>query len=126
MESNIFFKWLTVVTLCTSGLLAILHALLPEAQAHWKFAVATLVLFVLICIGLFFAGANAIRSKSKVTFINLVSASVFGKMVVAVAFLFVYQKMARPENEWFIGIFLLCYVVYTGFEVWFMTQLART
>jgi FtsH-binding integral membrane protein len=126
MESSTFFKWLAVVTLGTAGVLAGLHLLLPEAQAHWKFSVASLVLFTLVCTGLFFAGESAARSKSRVAFINLVSGSVFGKMVLAVAFLFVYQRIAKPENEWFVGIFLWCYVVYTGFEIWFMTRLART
>ncbi len=126
MDSRTFFKWLIAITLGTMGVLAGLHFLLPEMQAHWKFAVASLVLFVLICIGLFFAGSGAIRSKSRVAFINLVSASVFGKMLLAVAFLFIYQRIAKPENEWFVGTFLLCYVVFTGFEVWFMTRLART
>ena len=126
MEASVFFKWLAVVTLVTGGVLAGLHFLLPETQAHWKFAIASMVLFTLVCLGLFFAGSNAVRSKSKVAFINLVSGSVFGKMVLAVAFLFVYQRIAKPENEWFVGIFLLCYVVYTGFEIWFLTRLART
>jgi hypothetical protein len=126
MESNTFFKWLAIVTLAVAAGLAGLHALLPEAQAHWKFAVACLVLFILLCIGLFFAGASAARSKSRAAFINLVSGSVFGKMVLAIVFLLVYQRMTRPENEWFVGIFLFCYVVYTGFEIWFMTRLARS
>ncbi|MBV6439598.1 MAG: hypothetical protein DYG98_04535 [Haliscomenobacteraceae bacterium CHB4] len=126
MESSVFFKWLAVVTLGTAAVLAGLHFLLPETQAHWKFALATVVLFTLICTGLFFAGVSAARSKSKASFINLVSGSVFGKMVLAVAFLFVYQRIAKPDNEWFVGIFLWCYVVYTGFEIWFMTRLART
>lgn len=126
MESSTFFKWLAIVTLGTAAILAGLHFLIPEAQTHWKFAIVSLALFILICVGLFFAGKNSARSKSKVAFINLVSGSVFGKMVVAVAFLFVYQRIAKPDNEWFVGIFLLCYVVYTCFEVWFMTKLART
>lgn len=126
MESSTFFKWLAAVTFVTAGILAGLHFLLPEAQRHWKFAIASIALFALICIGLFFAGLNAARSKSRAAFINLVSGSVFGKMVLAIAFLFVYQRIAKPDNEWFVGIFLTCYVVYTGFEIWFMTRLART
>lgn len=126
MESNTFFKWLAIVSAGTAAGLAALHTLLPEAKAHWKFAIASLVLFVLLCMGLFFAGARAARSKSRVAFINLVSGSVFGKMVLAVVFLLIYQRTAHPENEWFVGIFLFCYVVYTGFEIWFMTRLARS
>lgn len=125
MDTTTFFKWLAIVTLGTAAALAGIHALIPEARAHLPFAVASLALFILVCIGLFFAGSNAAGSKSKVAFINLVSASVFGKMLLAVAFLFIYQRIAKPDNQWFVGIFLLCYVVYTAFEVWFMTRLAR-
>jgi hypothetical protein len=46
-------------------------------------------------------------------------------MVLAMAVLLIYQRTALPQNEWFVGIFLWCYVVFTAFEVWFMTKLAR-
>lgn len=84
------------------------------------------LLFALVCTGLFYAGASSARSKNKHAFTNLVSVSVFGKMALALAALFVYQQTAKPQNEWFVGIFLWCYVVFTGFEVWFMTKLARS
>ena len=51
--------------------------------------------------------------------------SVFGKMVVSLGFLLGYKQIAHPTNQSFVIIFLLCYVVYTGFEVRFMTQLAK-
>ncbi len=47
-------------------------------------------------------------------------------MVLALAWLFIYQKTFYPRNEWFVGIFLYLYVVYTVFEVWFMTRLAKS
>ena len=84
------------------------------------------MLFALVCTGLFYAGASSARSQNKHAFTNLVSVSVFGKMVVALAALFVYQQVAVPTNQWFVGIFLWCYVVFTGFEIWFMTKLAKT
>jgi hypothetical protein len=37
-----------------------------------------------------------------------------------------YQQVAMPTNQWFVGIFLWCYVVFTAFEVWFMTKLAKS
>ncbi len=126
MNTNTFFKWLALVTLCTGVVLAGFHFFIPPAQEHGMFAIASLVLFALVCTGLFFAGASAAKSKSRVAFINLVSGSVFGKMVLALGFLYLYKQVAKPGNEWFVGIFLLCYVVYTGFEIWFMTRLART
>lgn len=125
MNSKTFFTWLAIVTVGVSVVLAALGALLPQAKPHGAFSIASVVLFVLVCIGLYFAGVNALRGKNKYAFTNLVSASVFGKMVLALAYLFLYQKMTQPANEWFVGIFLFCYVAYTGFEVWFMTRLAK-
>lgn len=121
-----FFLRLAIVTAGTAALLALLHYLIPAARAHAELAAGAVTLFVLICIGLFFAGKNAAQSSNKHAFTSLVSASVFGKMVVSVVFLLIYQKMAKPQNEWFVGIFLAAYVIFTAFEVWFMTRLART
>lgn len=126
MNIKSFFVNLSLVTLGTALLLAGLHFYAPQARPHGQFAVATVVLFLLVCMGLYFAGASAIRAQNKHAFTNLVSVSVFGKMVLAVGFLFLYQQVAKPQNEWFVGIFLLCYVIYTGFEVWFMTRLAKS
>lgn len=126
MDSKAFFIRLSVITAITSALLALLHVGLPEAQMHWKFAVASVLMFTAVCIGLFFAGASAIQSSNKYAFTNLVTVSVFGKMVLAMVFLFAYQRVTKPQNEWFVAIFLVSYVAYTIFEVWFMTQLTKT
>ncbi|HNE29418.1 MAG TPA: hypothetical protein PLW66_09630, partial [Saprospiraceae bacterium] len=120
-----FYTNLLAITAGAGALLAALHFLIPAAQTHWKFAVASVLLFVTICVGLFYMGRNTARSKNKLAFNNVISLSVFGKMVISVAALFIYQKAAHPANEWFVAIFLLTYVVYTVFEVWFMTRLAK-
>jgi len=126
MSTKTFLLRLALLTAVTGTVLAALYYLAPQAQLHGRFMIMTVLLFVLVCTGLFFAGKSAAGSSSKMAFNNLVSISVFGKMLLAVAYLFVYQQVAKPTNEWFVGIFLLAYIVYTGFEVWFMTKLART
>ena len=126
MNPRSFFQNLFIIALGTSVLLAALHFLAPQAQLHWKFSIGAVMLFSLVCIGLFYAGTSAAGSKNKFAFTNLVTVSVFGKMVLAMAALFVYQQVAMPTNQWFVGIFLLCYVVFTAFEVWFMTKLAKS
>ena len=125
MTAKLFFIRLAAISAGTALLLTILFALLPQMQEHRPFALLSILLFILVCIGLFFAGRSAAHSSSKVAFTNLVSASVFGKMVLAIAALFVYQQAAELSNQWFVGIFILVYVVYTVFEVWFMTKLAH-
>ena len=126
MNTKSFLINLAIVTAGVALLLTALHFYAPQARQHASFSMATVGLFLLVCLGLYFAGANAARAKNKHAFTNLVSVSVFGKMVLAVGFLFLYQQVAKPQNEWFVGIFLLCYIIYTGFEVWFMTKLAKS
>ena len=126
MNAKSFFARLLLVSAGTALSLAALHFLVVPAQVHWPFSIATVGLFALVCVGLFFAGKSAAQSKNKYAFTNLVSVSVFGKMVLAMAALFLYQQSAKPDNQWFVGIFLWCYVVYTAFEVWFMTKLAKS
>ena len=126
MSPRSFFQNLFFVSAGAALVLLGLHFFAPQAQPHWKFAIGSVLLFALVCTGLFYAGASSARSQNKHAFTNLVSVSVFGKMVIALAALFVYQQVAAPVNQWFVGIFLWCYVVFTGFEVWFMTRLARS
>jgi hypothetical protein len=126
MSPRSFFKSLFFVAVGASLVLAILHFFAPPAAEHWRFSIGSVLLFSLVCTGLFYAGTSTAQSKNKFAFTNLVSVSVFGKMVVAMAALFVYQQVAIPANQWFVGIFLMCYVVFTAFEVWFMTKLAKT
>ena len=126
MPNSLFYKYLLLVTAGCSAVLISLHFLLAPMQQHWALSVACILVFFLLSIGLFFAGRSTVNSTSKVAFNGLVSGSVFGKMVLAIAMLFIYQSAAKPDNQWFVGIFLFVYVVFTIFEVWFMTKLART
>ena len=120
-----FFRHLAFITGGTGLLLAALH-FLPTFSQHWPLSLLLLVVFPLVCIGLYYAGQSAVKSSNKVAFNGLVSGSVFGKMVLSLALLFIYQQNFHPTNQWFVGIFLLVYIVYTAFEVWFMTKLARS
>lgn len=126
MSIKTFFTWLLLVSAGTALTLTALHFLAVPAQAHWPFSIASVLFFAVVCTALYFAGKNAAGSKNKYAFTNLVSVSVFGKMVLAMAVLFLYQQSAKPVNQWFVGIFLWCYLVYTAFEVWFMTKLAKS
>jgi hypothetical protein len=124
-KKNFYFN-LVGVTLSVIMMLTLLHIFFPPAQSHWKFSGLVTTLFVLISIGLFHAGLSTIKSKNKLAFNNIISLSVFGKMVLSVFLLFLYRESTKPENGWFVFIFLLVYVVYTVFEVVFMTKLAKS
>lgn len=125
MNGKSFFWQLSGLSVLVGLLLTALHYTVEAAKPHAAFSLACLLLFIGICVGLYFAGANAARSTNKYAFTSLISVSVFGKMVIALAFLLAYRSIAHPENTWFVGIFLFCYAVYTIYEVVFMSKLAK-
>ncbi|MEY3240572.1 MAG: hypothetical protein RIR11_2010 [Bacteroidota bacterium] len=125
MTTNSFLNSLALVTAATAAVLGLLHVLLENMQQHWIFSISILAVFVLLSIGLFFAGKSSARSSNKMAFNGLISGSTFGKMFLAVGLLFVYQESAKPTNQWFVALFLLIYVIFTVYEVWFLTRIAR-
>lgn len=124
MTNAAFYKTLFIVTAACGAVFGVLALLIPAVFAHWPLAIISAFSFVLISAGLFIAGKNTTDSRNKNTFNALISGSVFGKMVLAIAILYVYQQAFNPQDQWFVGVFLMFYVVFTVFEVWFMTQLA--
>lgn len=125
MDFRQFLTRLILVTIGTAAALAGLIYLIPEARALDKFVIGTLGLFVVISLALYALGASAARSRNKLAFTSLISISVFAKMVIALGFLALYRKLAAPVGSWYVLLFLLAYVVYTGYEVWFMAKLGR-
>lgn len=126
MPTTRFYLTLAAVTAFTTLCLLALNALVPEVREHASLEVVVLLIFFLLSIGLFHAGMNTVHSRQKVLFNGLISGSVFGKMVLAIVVLFVYQSSAHPTNQWFVGVFLLVYVVFTVFEVWFLSRIAKS
>ncbi len=124
-ETKSFFSQLLILSGAVVGILAMGGKMLPAIYAQIPFAIATTVLFMILCTALFFAGRKAAISTQKLAFNNLVLSSVFGKMVLAIAWLLGFRSVAQPHDDWYVLIFLFIYVVFTVFEVIFMSKLAR-
>jgi predicted permease len=125
MKTSSFIAGLLLVTVVAGLLIAGLYLFIPQVQQYALFGLSSVILFVVVCVSLFLAGLRAQKSVNKNAFTELISLSVFGKMGLVVVYLFVFQQMAKPQNDWYVVVFLLCYSLYTAFEVWFMTRLAR-
>lgn len=126
MTHPVFVKYLLLVTAGAILTLAAADFVFPVLAVHRVFAAVTLVFFVLLCLALYLLADMALRSQNKYAFTNLISASVFVKMVASLFFLLAWRKIHSPVNQAYVGIFLWCYLIYTLFEVWFMTRMART
>lgn len=125
MTKREFFTRLLWLTASLSAFMALLHWLVTPLAPHVSITVVSVLFFTAVCTGLFFAADNALRSSSKAAFNGVMLGSVFGKMLLSVAVLLLYKQSVQPTDQWFVGIFLLIYVVYTVFEVQFMTRLVK-
>ena len=125
MENNTFWKGLGLATLAAAVLMAVLTGFLEPLRRYAVFSAVSIGLFVLLSLLLFFSAKSAAKSSSKLAFNNLILASVFGKLVFTLLVLFIYKKMAAPTDGLFAVLFMLVYAIFTGFEVRFMTRLAK-
>jgi hypothetical protein len=85
-----------------------------------------LALFVGISIFLFSMGKYTARATDKYLFHGVIMASVFIKLIAGLTALFLYTRKYLPVNNLYIWVFLIIYVVFTSWEVAFMTRLAKT
>ena len=81
--------------------------------------------FVLFCLVVFWYARLIARSRQDFTFFGVVSGSFMVKLVGAIAFLYAYQEWIRPKDEGFAIHFIIVYLVYTAYEVYFLTKLAK-
>jgi hypothetical protein len=125
MRLRYFLQSLALTSAITAITLLSLHKLLPQTAVHQSLSIGSILIFTLVSFALYTAGTTTAKSQNKYAFTNLISLSVFGKLLVSVATLLIYQKTNNPSDNWFVAIFLWCYVIYTSFEVWFMTKIAN-
>lgn len=126
MNPRSFYTQLIGISLLTGAVFTALCYTVPGMEPFLGFSALSIGLFASLCVILYYLGVSAAKSSSKTAFTSLVSISVFGKMVLSLAFLLLYRHFAAPPNQWFVPIFLVAYVVYTAFEVRFMMKLVKS
>ncbi|WP_116106655.1 hypothetical protein [Lewinella sp. IMCC34191] len=103
--------------------LALSHWLLPIGYAL-PFSIITLVLFLGICVALFFLGRRSAGAENRMLFSNVFLAATIAKMFLCGMLVVGYVILAEPTSKLFIVPFFWLYLVYTGFEVYFLMKLS--
>ena len=85
----------------------------------------TWVLLVLVNILLFVFGTKASNSENKHTFLQLVLASMGGKMLLAFFLCIVYYQLTLPLDRLFILPLFIIYFGFTIFETYMMVKLGQ-
>jgi hypothetical protein len=119
-----FAKQLSVLTLITAIALAALAQLSP-LEPYALFSWISLALFVLMTIGMFFAGTKAANSSNKNDFTNVALGFSGAKIALSAITILLFVETVKPVTKWFILPFFLVYVVYTGYEMYMLSFIGR-
>lgn len=81
--------------------------------------------YVIFCVGIFLVARRISNSTSNYSFVGLVSASFLIKLLMAIGFLAGWAHLYQPNNHHHILLYLLVYAIYTCYEVYFLTLMAK-
>lgn len=124
MTTQQFLLQLLGVTILTATALVGMFqatAIAPYQDIGW----ISLGTFVILSAGMFFAGRSAANSTNKNNFTSAILGFTMGKMMLAIAILFVYMQLMNPPDKFFILPFFAVYFIFTAFETYFMIRLGK-
>ena len=94
-------------------------------QPYTDFSLMSIVFFICLCFAFFFMGQIVSQSKNLYLFNGLVAFIVISKMTFCTLFIIIYFKKMHPADKFFVVPFFLYYILYTIFELQFMSKFAR-
>ena len=123
MRVRDFAGHVSIISVLLLGLsFALLNDLPNRLMLLMSLSVAQYVIF---CIGIFCVAQRISNSTSNYSFVGLVSASFLIKLLMAIGFLAGWAHLYQPSNNHHILLYLLVYAIYTSYEVYFLTILAK-
>jgi len=119
-----FIKGLVIViAVCIA--LTCMCLFVPILNSHISFSIITIVLFTALSLAVYYIGNHLSNSSNKYLYNNLIILNVMMKIVLSVTAIILYVKFMQPDNNWYLIIFVLIYILFTIFEVYFMTKQAK-
>lgn len=82
--------------------------------------------FILFSLVLFVLGTKGGSSSNKHLFGQIFLVATGLKMLASVTIILIYFLSEKPDNQYFVLPFFVIYLIYTSFEVYFMTKLGGT
>jgi hypothetical protein len=116
-----FLYQLILVSLGAAAILFGIH-FIPAMRPYDDFSIYCILFFVIFCQFIFLLGKIAVSSNNVNLFNFLIMALMFFKIIFSIAFIFIYKQNKEPETAFYIIPFLIVYIIYTIFEVYFMSK----
>ena len=105
--------------------LSLLQQFIPAFAPFLSISWITIASFTVLTIIMYLISFQSLKSENTGRFLSLFMGFTMLKMVFAVAIIVLYQHFSNPESNLFVFPFFLLYLIYTSYEIWFMTKLGR-
>ena len=124
MSLSAFLKQLTLISLLSAIGLYFVHQI-PILAPHSALSWGSLGFFVALSLVMFFVGRKAAVSQNKNDFTNVFLLFLMAKLFSCAILVIVYLKTVEPQTKLFVLPFFGLYIIYTVFEVYFLSKLGR-
>ncbi|HMQ06999.1 MAG TPA: hypothetical protein PKC30_06830 [Saprospiraceae bacterium] len=124
MEWSFFFRqWLLVSVLAITGLVFFSNYL-PNVE-HMALGWIGFAFFVILSLMIYRWGKKSAQSKDANAFTRLIMYNLMIKLFASVLIVIIYYWIKQPYDKLFILPFVFIYFLFTLFETYFLTKLAR-
>lgn len=124
MSARSFYQQLAFISIPTAIAIYFVHRI-PILAPHSLFSWISILLFIGLCIFMFYVGRKTALSKNKNDFTNAFLIFLMVKLFSCAILAIAYLKVVEPETKLFVLPFFGLYIIYTTFEVVFLTKLGR-
>ncbi len=124
MIASHFFK-LLIYTITISSVIVGCMFMIPVLRSHIGFTVLVILMFSCLSIVNFFIGEQLARSSNQYLYNNLIVLNFIVKIIFSFSLVFMYVNIKSPSDNWYLAAFILIYVLFTSFEVLFMSKQAK-
>lgn len=124
MPTGQFIKSLfLIIAVCL--VLTSMSYFIPILALHIPFSILMIVLFSMLSFGVYYIGNQLANSTNKYLYNNLIIINLMMKILMSLLAIVIYVKLFHPPNDWYLLIFISVYIIFTIFEVYFMTKQAK-
>ena len=125
MSWHSFSKELSIVSVLIF-ILGILFSGIGKNQPILWIYILGMATFVLISLIIFLYAYNTSSSDNLFSFNNVVVASFIFKLLLSIVVIMLYERTFQVKGKVHLFHFILVYLIYTAYEVYFLTKLARS
>lgn len=124
MTTALFQKQLGILSLVVIAILVATHQIVIFGN-HQILSWISCTFFISFCLILYSVGNKASQSDNKHLFGQVFLVGSFFKMLLSVFIIIGYAIVQKPSDLVFVFPFFAIYTIFTAYEVYFMTKLAK-